>query len=209
VLETGEYQVVGESKTRVADVRLIAITNQNLEESVVSGEFRADLFYRLNIFPIEIPPLRSRPDDLDPLIHHFLEVFRARAGRPCGKLSRNCLDLLASYSWPGNVRELRNLAERATILAGEHMPDTEIFEQILRPVGTSKDETTDAATAGEELEIRARVEQLERGLIQEALERTAGKKKEACALLGIDPKNLSYYMRKHGLSGGGADDGSD
>ena len=184
ILETGEYQVVGESRTRVADVRVIAITNEQLEERVKEGAFRQDLFYRLNIFPIETPPLRERKEDILLLAEHFL-------GRA---LATESIDLLCSYDWPGNVRELRNVLERASILAGRELPDAALFRRILAPP-SRPEPAVDEST----LELRQRIETLERRLIVEALSRSAGKKRQAAEMLGIDSRNLSYYLKKHGL----------
>jgi DNA-binding NtrC family response regulator len=203
VLETGEYQVVGESKTRVADVRLIAITNDDLEKNVEEGSFRDDLLYRLNIFPIETPPLRDRREDLAVLANHFLRQCCKNVDEDDSTISDENVALLSSYDWPGNVRELRNLIERATILADSHMPSPEVFRAVL---STSHGSLSKDAKDDGDLQIRSRVEKLEKKLILEALEQTDGRKRDACVLLGIDPKNLSYYMRKHELSdpsGGG------
>jgi DNA-binding NtrC family response regulator len=193
VLEGGEFQVVGESRTRVADVRVIALTNEPLAERIQRGGFRADLFYRLNVFPIEVPALRNRKDDLAPLSEQLLARIRGRTG---AGLSREALDVLASYDWPGNVRELRNVLERAVILGGERL-DAELFRGLLEtslPLAPS--------SSVDDCHLRKNLDLAEKQLVLRALERTEGKKKEAAQLLGIDPRNLGYYLRKHGLSEG-------
>ncbi len=195
VLETGEYAVVGESRTRVADVRVIAISNEDLEALSREGKFRADLYYRLNVFPIEVAPLRDRKEDIPRLAPYFLD--RARPPGPSeDPLSETALDVLAAYDWPGNVRELRNVIERAVILSGKRTPDAALFRDILGSRGGSGEEPY-----GEDLNIRQRTAELERRLVLEAVSRAGGRKREAAELLGIDPRNLAYYLRKHDVAG--------
>ena len=202
VLETGEYQVLGESRTRIADVRVIAITNEDLAARVREGVFRKDLYFRLNVFPIEVPPLRQRKEDIPRLADHFL--LRARgAGRPMGQLgeaealSKEACEVLCAYDWPGNVRELRNVMERASILSRNGVADAMTFRRILAQPPLSE---VPGMSDGEDLHIRRRVDALERRLIEEALARAKGKKREAAVLLGIDAKNIGYYLRKHGMA---------
>jgi len=197
VLETGEYQVVGESRTRVADVRVIAITNEALEERVKEGAFRSDLYYRLNVFPISVPPLRERPSDIILLAEYFLKRARIAMNRPAPSgdkmLDSGTEAMLLDYPWPGNVRELRNIMERASILAGDAAPDGGIFSRILgTPAAMEEDD--------QDLNIRRRMDGLEKRLIATALKRAGGRKRDAALLLGVDPKNLGYYIRKHGLA---------
>ncbi len=193
VLETGEYQVVGESRTRIADVRVIAITNENLAEVVKKGEFRSDLYYRLNVFPIPVPPLRERRRDISLLTEYFLKRARMAMNRPIPPREKligpDAEAVLLEYPWPGNVRELRNVMERASILAGDAPPDAAIFSRILGTQGTTEEDEHD-------LNIRRRVDSLERRLISTALKRAEGRKRDAALLLGVDPKNLGYYLRK-------------
>jgi DNA-binding NtrC family response regulator len=187
VLETGGYQLVGESRTRQADVRVIAVTNEDIEQRVTAGSFRADLYYRLNVFPLELPPLRARKEDLPELARHLLAPIR----RAPGELEADALGVLAAYDWPGNVRELRNVLERATILAGpDAPPDAELLARLLG---------ADAPPAGAPSGLRAQLDARERELVAEALTRTEGRRREAAELLGIDPRNLGYYLRKHGI----------
>lgn len=203
VLETGEYQVVGESKGRIADVRVVALTNEDLAARVKEGTFRKDLFYRLNVFPIEVPPLRARKDDVPILAEHFARRFRAHgqggsAGRQC--LTTAAGELLAAYDWPGNVRELKNVMERACILSTQELIEANVFKEILASPALLE------TTTSSDLHIRRRVDALERELIAEALERTQHRKREAAALLGIDPKNFGYYLRKHEVASHEAED---
>ena len=193
VLETGEYAVVGESRTRVADVRVIAISNEDLQSLVGEGRFRADLFYRLNVFPVIVPPLRERKEDI-PLLARYLFSRIASHAANGETLSEECMSTLSAYDWPGNVRELRNLVERAAILSGKSVPNAALFAGIL---GANR--IAPRKVSEDDLNIRRRVAALERQLVVEALSRAEGKR-EAADLLGIDPRNLAYYLRKHKIA---------
>ena len=212
VLETGEYQVIGESRTRIADVRVIAITNEDLPQRVREGAFRRDLYYRLAVFPIEVPPLRRRPADVPLLARHFLARARAAARSPVAPdegdlITPGAIEALAAYGWPGNVRELRNVMERAWILSAGRPVDAPLIHSIL---SASRMEESDEEAGAGDLHIRRRVDALERKLIADALARSGGKRREAASLLGIDPKNMGYYLRKHGMveGPGGAEESS-
>jgi len=194
-LESGEFQVVGDSRTHVADARVVAITNEDLTARVREGAFRKDLYYRLAIFPIQMPPLRMHKEDVAEIALALLarigEGTWAHGEAPA--LSDEVLDVLGSYDWPGNVRELRNVLERAVILANRRPLDVGLFRGILE----SAMPTVGGAARTEDLNLRARLDALERDLLVAALARTGGRKKDAAQLLGIDPKNLGYYFRKH------------
>ena len=203
VIETGEYQVVGESATCVADVRVVAVTNEELPALVAAGRFRDDLFYRLNIFPVRLPPLRDHREDLPEIVEQLLARSGtptwARAGGPV--LDPEALAVLESYPWPGNVRELRNVLERALILAGpDERPDAALFRGILES-GLPLSVHGGAAALERGLHLRTRLDALERELVQRALAEAGGVKKDASRMLGIDPRNLGYYLRKHDLHG--------
>ncbi|MEZ6194594.1 MAG: sigma-54 dependent transcriptional regulator [Planctomycetota bacterium] len=206
VLEGGEFQVVGESSTRRADCRVVAVTNEDLRARVNEGVFRGDLYYRLDIFPIEVPPLRDRREDVGPIAEELLARIAARHALPAPRapLDDAAIAALASYPWPGNVRELRNVLERALIVTGGATPDAEtlrgLFESGLVAASVASD-------LGGDLHLRRRTDQLEVQLIEEALARSGDVKKDAAEMLGIDPRNLGYYLRKHGLAGRDAKDG--
>jgi formate hydrogenlyase transcriptional activator len=117
VLQEREFERLGGTNTLQVDVRLVAATNRDLAEDVRAGRFRSDLYYRLNVFPVHVPALRERPEDIPPLAAHFAEKYGERFGRKISRIERRTLDLLQSHSWPGNVRELENTIERAVILA--------------------------------------------------------------------------------------------
>ncbi len=195
VLENGEYQVVGESRTRVADARVVALTNENLPERVAKGEFRADLYYRLNVFPIALPPLRTHKEDLPAIALSILAGLRRTPGSGEARLSVEALDVLSSYDWPGNVRELRNVLERASIVAGARSIDAALLRALLEPT------LAIAPSSGpDDFNLRRNLDAAEKQLVQRALDRSEGRKKDAAELLGIDPRNLGYYLRKHGMS---------
>ena len=124
VLQEQEFERLGSTLTHRVDVRLVAATNRNLAEMVARGEFRSDLYYRLNVFPIELPPLRERSTDIPALVEHFVEIFSRRIGKQIDYIPAQVMEALQSYSWPGNIRELQNLIERAVIMADDGiLPD--------------------------------------------------------------------------------------
>jgi DNA-binding NtrC family response regulator len=180
--------------------RLVATSNKDLEEDVGSGAFRADLYWRLNVIPIEMPALRERSEDIPLLVEHFLgwdHAVRSIPGEvtPPPLPTREALAVMAEYPWPGNVRELRNMLERALILAQGRSIDVALLRDILEPALSSPVEF-DASSS---LHLRHNLDAAERELLLRALERSEGVKKMAAHLLGIDARNLGYYLRKHGL----------
>jgi PAS domain S-box-containing protein len=199
VLQEGEFTPVGSSQTRKVDVRVIAATNRDLKKSVKEGRFRDDLYYRLNVFPIEVPPLRTRGDDILLLAAAFASKFSQRMGREIEPLSENDKKRLKSYTWPGNVRELQNVIERAVITAQEGrlnldraLPDA--GGETLRESG-AREVTEDSSERI--LPIRE-LEQLERENILRALEATGWRvagKDGAAALLGMNPSTLNSRIR--------------
>jgi len=194
VLEDGEFQRLGEDRQTRVDVRIVAATNSDLEAEVKAGRFRRDLYYRLNVVPVVVPPLRERIEDVPLLVARFVEEIAARIGRGTPHLADHVLRDLMAYNWPGNVRELRNVLERALILD----PGDPLTSLDLPPVeGLSGARATNSP--GSELNLRAALAEAERGLIVKALRRSKGVRKEAARLLGIDQRNLPYYFRKHGL----------
>jgi two-component system response regulator AtoC len=199
VLETGEFHPLGEARVRIADVRVIATSNADLAAQVETGGFRRDLLYRLAVFPIEMPPLRAHKEDLAEIARHLLErphrLPRARALGVPVELGGEALDVLASYDWPGNVRELSNVLERAAIISGGGELRAELLRDLLEANAPPPE-----LRAPAELNLRKNLDALERGLVLKAVAATRGKKKEACELLGIDPRNLGYYLRKHAIT---------
>ena len=123
VLEQGQFERLGSNQSTQVDVRIIAATNHNLSRRVETGEFRNDLFFRLNVFPIHIPPLRERTEDIPPLVWNFVRQYESKMGKRIDRIPRKCVDELIQYAWPGNVRELRNLIERALIVSNSRVLD--------------------------------------------------------------------------------------
>ncbi|HXK12612.1 MAG TPA: sigma-54 dependent transcriptional regulator [Vicinamibacteria bacterium] len=195
VIQDGEFERLGDEQPTRVDVRVVASTNSDLEAEVQKGRFRADLFYLLNVVRIDVPPLRERRDDVPILARHFADQIALRLGRPSPELHPTTLVRLFAYSWPGNVREVRNVIERAMILD----PARGLEDLDLAPAGASSSPPEGAPLAERELNLRDALNKLERGLLVEAHRRAGGVRKEAARLLGIDPRNLSYYMRKHDL----------
>jgi two-component system NtrC family response regulator len=184
------------------DVRIVAATNRDLEDAVARRELREDLFYRLNVFPIRIPPLRDRLGDVPALVAHFL----ARQGAPPDKLTPEALDQLQRYSYPGNVRELEHTLERALILAGAE-PIRPEHLSFVRPLAGRVAPGWIPAIPPEGLSL----ERLEKELILKALEQAEGNKSQAARLLGLTRRTLYSRMEKHGLRkpGEGEDAGGD
>ncbi|MDT5270105.1 MAG: hypothetical protein QOH49_2291 [Acidobacteriota bacterium] len=192
-LEEGRFRRVGSTRDRDADVRVIAATNRNLVEDVTAGRFRADLFYRLNVISLHVPPLRQRREDIPALSEHFLSLFRERFHRPALDLSADARQRLSAYDWPGNVRELRNALERAAALASA---DSDIIEaDQLLPSNTSQNvegKTDTSATTPMTLD------QLERQHILRVLEEHGGNRERAAAILGISARTLYRKLREYG-----------
>ncbi len=197
VLQDGSFEPVGSSKTLTADVRVIAATNQNLEVAIQERRFREDLFFRLNVIPIEVPPLRERREDIPILTAHFLEVAaQAREGKVEG-IAEEALEMLCSYSWPGNVRELENLMKRLVILSNG--PD--ILASDLPAgfhAGSSPTAQAPRVTATG-LSFRDVVDDFESDLILQALEQTQWNKNRAAQLLGLNRTTLLEKIKKKGL----------
>ncbi|MEO5926519.1 MAG: sigma 54-interacting transcriptional regulator [Bryobacteraceae bacterium] len=192
VLQEQEFERIGGSQTQKVDVRIIAATNRDLEQEIRRGVFRSDLFYRLNVFPIEVPPLRKRKEDIPVLASHFVSLFAQKMGRRIHGLHPSLTAQLVDYDWPGNVRELANLLERAVILC---QGDT------LQPQHLSVTRNRPLAAAGPE--ALPTLEEGERRLIQRALEQTGGilaGANGAAALLGINRSTLWSRMRKLGIT---------
>ncbi|HYU41795.1 MAG TPA: sigma-54 dependent transcriptional regulator [Vicinamibacteria bacterium] len=198
-IQDGEFHRLGEQQPTRVDVRIVAATNADLESGIKDGRFRADLYYRLNVLQIRVPPLRERPDDIAVLAGAFAADVAARLGRPAPDLDEETLARLASYPWPGNVRELRSVIERALILH----PGRGLAALDLAPEPVAPSPATDAAPGGpsapDDLTLRESLNRLERSLLVEAHRRAHGVRREAARLLGIDARNLAYYCRKHGL----------
>jgi DNA-binding NtrC family response regulator len=209
VLQNREFEPVGASKSQFTDVRIIAATNKNLEELVASQEFREDLYYRLSVIPITIPPLRERQDDIPLLIHTFLTRFNADKHHAVKGFSREVLGILCEYDWPGNVRELENLVERLVILKGSGLivPDDLPEKYLVRKKTTSRPSFIQSASSLQEnilpdggVCLNSAVEEFENNLIMQALSRSGGNKKEAALLLNLKRTTLIEKLKKKNLT---------
>ncbi len=209
-LQESEFERVGGVTTTKVDVRLVAATNRDLQADIVEGRFREDLYYRLNVVPIELPPLRARTGDIPPLVEHFLEKYNERLGKtpPVNNVSPGAMACLTAYDWPGNIRELENVIERAVLFAegGLVTPD-ELADSIRNPGGDSVPEaeaessSTEAPTPIGPLKeiVRAHTETIEKDLITRALEETGGNVTKAARRLAISRKSLQNKMKELGL----------
>jgi PAS domain S-box-containing protein len=190
VIQDGEFERLGSPKTIKVNVRLIASTNRNLEEEIRKGRFREDLFYRLNVFPITIPPLRQRKEDIPLFVDYFVAKFNKKTGKKIETVSKETLTVLQEYYWPGNVRELENIIERAVITS--QGPGLKILDQFVNPLKAGVQEAQDC---------KALVD-IERDHILQALEKAGWRvegKKGAAAMLGLNPSTLRGRMKKDGI----------
>jgi NtrC-family two-component system response regulator AlgB len=190
------YERLGDTKERQADVRLIAATNRVLEEAIREGRFREDLYFRLNVVTLHVPPLRERPEDILPLAYHYLGVFCARQGRRSLAFAPTCEDTIQAYPWPGNLRELRNAIERAVILA-----PCDLVEVADLGLPAAVSASLPGSTAGNILRLGGdyTLEEIEREHIARVLARVASTEASA-RLLGIDPTTLQRKRRRYGLA---------
>ncbi len=199
VLQDHSFERIGGVKTIRVDIRVIAATNRDLEELVQQNRFREDLFYRLNVIPIRVPPLRERVTDIPLLARHFLQEFSRKQKKPLKRLSPAALDLLQQYPWPGNVRELENLMERLEILTeGEVIEVADLpekFQGLHLPPGAAAAELPPRG-----IPLTATVQAFERGLILQALESSNWVKSRAAALLNLNRTTLLEKMKKQGIS---------
>jgi Nif-specific regulatory protein len=189
VLQEQEFEPVGSSRTIKVDVRVIAATNRNLEEEVAAGRFRADLFYRLNVLPISVPPLRERQTDIPQLVMFFIQRHAKRVGRIVEGVSRESMERLTRYRWPGNVRELEHAVERAVILANG--PTIKVGD--LPPEVTQRSRRRGG---DDTLDLQAQ----ERASIERALERFGGNRKKAAEALNISTVTLWRRLKQYGLT---------
>jgi DNA-binding NtrC family response regulator len=199
VLQDMTFEPVGSSLTQSVDVRVVAATNQDLEQAIAEKRFRSDLFYRLNVIPIEAPPLRVRAEDVPLLAQHFLEQICEDKGKAVGSFSREAMDLLIRHSWPGNVRELENLVERLVVLSsGPQIEAEDLPPNIRAPIPTTH--TLPAPSVPSTgLSFRDVVDDFEADLILQALEQTHWNKNQAAKLLGLNRTTLIEKIKKKGL----------
>ncbi len=196
-LESGECLTVGDIKPYKVDVRIISATNGDLDKHIKAGEFRSDLYFRLNVVPLELPSLAQRTEDIEALIKHFLALFENAHSLTAPKFSKPALKTLKAYSWPGNIRELRNLCERLSILLAGRViePENLPSEFTIKTVNT-----TPTAVDFTLPETGLKLDTLEADLIHQALNRTKGNRSKSAKLLGISRDTLLYRMQKHGFA---------
>jgi len=217
VLEDGVFERVGESRSTRVDIRLVTASNTDLAARVDEGRFRADLFYRINVLTLPVPPLRERPEDVELLAEAFLRELAPRLGKPTERLHPDTVAALRSYHWPGNVRELRNVIERSVLLeTGPELTPASLPADVRTgtPGGAEPAREPAAGEAGPskatpgpqapdgDLHLRRSLQAEERRLLEEALRRAGGVRRRAAELLGVDERNLAYYLKKHDLHRG-------
>ena len=188
VVQEREFEPLGSERTQKVDVRIIAATNRDLRQMVADGRFQEDLYYRLAVIPIHIPPLRERREDIPLLVEHFVTKHARRAGKRVDGVAPGVLEALQRAEWPGNVRELENTVERAVVLSAGPL----IGQEVVTMFGV-----TPQAAGLPSLNLRQNLDWTERETVRRALEASAGVKKEAAEAMGISQRALSYYLAKH------------
>ena len=192
------FRRVGGTEDIEVDVRIIAATNKNLTQMIQQGTFREDLFYRLNVISVELPPLRERWEDIALLARNFLEQFATRAGRPAMGIAPEAMEVLMAYAWPGNVRELENVIERAVALTtGDEVRVESLPPSVLRP--PSPPALSHLEVPPEGLDLEQVVADLEKNLMRDALQKSGGVQTKAAQLLGINFRSFRYRAKKYGL----------
>src|SRR5437868_4060158 len=201
VLQEHTVQRIGGRSAKRIDFRLLAATNDDLEQLVRQGRFREDLYYRINVVPIFVPPLRDRNGDLPLLVDHFLRIYCTANNKPLKQLEPEALEIMEDYSWPGNVRELENIVQQIVLMSGSgNIKATHLPQQLLYSSNASQE----AILIPEEgVDFDAEMERIELAYLTAALRRTGGKKTAAAALLHIDPQRMKYLCRKRKLAAEG------
>jgi two-component system response regulator PilR (NtrC family) len=197
VLQEGQLERLGSPKTLHVNVRVIAATNRDLSESIREGTFREDLFYRINVIPITLPPLRSRREDIPLLVDHFIEKFCARMGVPRKRISSDAMRAIEKYHWPGNVRELENVVERMIALETSDVLTTKSLPEHVLLGGRVPDSMYELPPEG--ISLQDHLEAIGKIFMLKALERTGGVQTQAAELLRMSFRSFRYYAKKYGL----------
>lgn len=193
VLQEGEFERVGGTKTIRVDARVVAATNRHLLEEVKAGRFREDLYYRINVIYIKVPPLRERKEDIPPLVHNFIRQFSKMNGKKVTGIDKKALDLLVAYNWPGNIRELKNIVERMIVLASEPVIHAELVPDDIRSFYPKNEALSGAVPA-------ASISEVEKDLILRTLKAHHGNKSSAAQALGISRRTLYRKIEEYGIS---------
>jgi len=199
VIQEREFMRVGETQTISVDVRIISATNKNLEQEVIQGRFREDLFYRLNVVHLHLPPLRERREDIPLLAQYFLEKYSQNQGKNVRSISSYALDTLMNYNFPGNVRELENIIERSAALESSNiiLPESLVLSEYKKEGAPKEGPSFRLTTDGMDLEKE--MDQLEKEIIQQALQMSNGVIKKAAELLHLSFRSMRWKIQKHGL----------
>lgn len=198
-IQEEEIRPVGESKSQQVDVRVIAATARDLETEIAAGRFREDLFYRLNVVRLEVPPLRDRREDIPLLVDHFLAKFREQLGKNVRRIADDALEMLVGYSWPGNVRELENLIERALILCDGDSIEASALPAAVHEATVPSTVIAEEADPDEDLSLKRARQAFEAQFIRKALARTGGNRTHAAKLLEISHRALLYKIKDYGI----------
>ncbi len=191
VLQERQFERVGSNKVLKTNARIVVATNRNLEEDVDDGTFRQDLYYRINVFPIILPPLRERKDDILLLADHFVEQYAKKMGKAVRRISTPAINMMMAYHWPGNVRELENCLERAVLIS----TDSVIHSHHLPPTLQTSDASDTVGTGS----LRERVQLFERDIIVDALKRSGGNLTSASRDLSSTPRIITYKVKELGI----------
>lgn len=207
VLQEREFERVGSTKTLKVDVRILAATNRDLEKAIEEGHFREDLYYRLNVIPLRLPPLRERKEDIPFLVEHFIQKFSKKKKKEEIVISPEAMNCLINYQWPGNVRELENMIERLVILCDKVVTVEDLPERLRGDVTTTgktenvsiKRDLNNFILPDEGIDLNSLIDKIERDLIIQAIQKTKGVKSKAASLLGLNRTTLIEKMKKKGL----------
>ncbi len=203
VIQEREFRRVGGSQDIKVDVRIVAATNKDLEKAVADGSFREDLYYRLDVIPIRLPPLRMRTGDIPLLVNHFLERFSKESGRPKPVMSTEAMHVLLGHEWRGNVRELENLIERVVAFSAEGpVTDTDVRGWLHRPTTQSPQSAMPLDLTDEGLDLEGLINGIEKDLLLKALERSKWVKKKAARMLRLNTRSFRYRLEKYAIKGG-------
>jgi two-component system response regulator PilR (NtrC family) len=199
VLQERRFRRVGGLEELQADIRVIAATNQDLTKAVAEGRFREDLYYRINVIPIVLPPLRERREDIPLIAEHFLTKYAEQMDKPVAGISHAAMELLMQHDWPGNIRELENVLERAVALEATPAILPESLPPSIRGIVPRNGSSASDALPEGGFDLEAHVKEIERGYIAQALQRAGGVQVKAAELLGMSFRSFRYYVKKYNL----------